>query len=136
MNHYYADIIEKLGEPAWWDENAVPRYCEFSPDQRSDVYADEVVLLEIRCQNCNASFCVAMSTRQIDRMIKKVLLLSSEIEGNTIHYGDPPNNGCCPAGPTMNSVPVKVLQYWKRDESFDWQRSAAFEVEIKCDWAT
>ena len=38
--------------------------------------------------------------------------LSERIRDMTIAYGDPPNIGCCPAGPTMNSVPRRVLEYW------------------------
>ena len=71
-----------------------------------------------------------------------------------LHYGDPPNDGCCDAGPTMNSVPHRVIEYWvkphaleKRNhqtrgvmgstvtlpnlvEGFRWQRVTSFEREI------
>ena len=132
MNHHYQDITDKLGAPKWWDENAVPRYCEFHPDARARVYANEVVFIEIHCQNCGTPFYVAMSRGKLDILIGNRQSLADEIVKRTIHFGDPPNSGCCPAGPTMNSIPIKVLQYWRRD-NLEWHRDSTFEIEIECD---
>ena len=49
-----------------------------------------------------------------------------------VHYGDPPNVGCCGAGPVMNSVMHRILEYWSRDYevSSDWQRYPEFEGQV------
>lgn len=131
MNHYYSDIREKLGQPLWWDEVAVPRYIEFSPDERADVYAVEVVLLLIQCQNCHQQFKVAMSKSTIDMMRGKPSL-ADQIRDKSIHYGDPPNDQCCPSGPTMNSEPLRVLEYWRRSKNLlKWERDKTLEVQVE-----
>jgi hypothetical protein len=137
MFPYYKDIIEKLGEPKWFTENGYPRYCEFSPEESSDIYADEVVLLRIACQGCKTQFDVEMTSSFGKRLTfkrltqsDKVDTLSDEIGKKEIHYGDPPNIECCPAGPTMNCIDVKILQYW-RSIDFQWLRYPEFEIEIE-----
>lgn len=114
MHTDYRDIRTKAGGGVqWYDEHAVPRYDAFHPQACANVYADEVVLMEVRCQGCSKSFAVCMSKRRGD----VGPTLAEQISDKSIHYGDPPNIGCCPAGPTMNSVPIKVLQYWRRNTS-------------------
>ena len=108
MNVEYQDILASLGEPLWWNEWAVPRYCAFSP-QECDVYALEVVLMRIACQACGREFVVAMSLTMADKAWGRAWP-----DDEPPHYGDPPNIGCCPAGPTMNSEHIAVLQHWKR----------------------
>ncbi len=136
MNNDYADITERLGAPQWWDEAAVPRYCDFGPNQAANIYAKEVVLLHIECQNCGKAFKVAMSNSGFDvRMVELTpRRIAEAIADGSIHYGDPPNYGCCPAGPTMNSVPRRVLEYWER-ERMNWRRREDLEVELEVDWA-
>jgi hypothetical protein len=155
MNNDYADIREGMlpREPEWWDEHAVPRYCEFSPDVVSDIYADEVILFEITCQGCGRKFLVADSRAAWrDRAP-----LSAEIKDKAIHYGDPPNIGCCASGPTMNSEPRRVVEYWHRShmehtradpdlagahivtdvaEYFRWRRDPKLEIDITPDWVS
>lgn len=126
MNHHYRDIRDRLGAPAWWDDAAVPRYCDFSPHETNDIYARQAVLMEIACQDCGTRFLVALTVGPLSDLITDI---------DTLHYGDPPNAGCCPAGPTMNSVPVRVVEFWQRD-SIDWERRPELEREIACDWAT
>lgn len=125
MHNKYDDITSIAGEPKWWDEFAVPRYCEFSPDRVANIYASEVVLLEIACQNCGQRFQAAMSRDSLD--IYEHGTLAGEVRRNTIHYGDPPNIGCCPAGPTMNCVDLGVNEYWVRRDT-EWIRDIAFET--------
>lgn len=155
MNHHYSDITDKLGEPKWWDEHAVPRYRDFAPGEVANIYASQVVLLRIACQNCGREFLVAMSCTAYDaygwiadrdwRHTSGEPLtavhgelplgsLSGLVEADEIHYGDPPHAGCCPAGPTMNSVPREVVEFWERDP-FDWTRRPELERAIRCDWA-
>lgn len=141
MHHHYLDITSKLGSPLWWDEEAVPRYCDFSPKESHNIYASEVILLEISCQNCGQRFKVAMSWDEHkgfygpDGAIHWTPRLSKRIaEGEGVHYGDPPNNGCCMAGPTMNSIPLKVLEFWQRNRH-EWERVPGLEVDVIPDWA-
>lgn len=134
MNHHYRDIRDKAGEPLWWDENAVPRYCEFGPRETANIYAREAALVLIRCQDCGAEFKVAFSYSPWPDREK----ISDQIKTDVIHYGDPPNADCCPAGPTMNSVPVRVLEFWTQTDlvTDGWRRVPDLEREIDCEWAT
>lgn len=135
MNNDYSDIRSRIPEPpVWWDETGVPRYCAFSPNETADIYARECVLMEIRCQNCERAFQVAMSHSRSSELLHGATSLARLIETNEIHYGDPPNIDCCPSGPTMNSVPVRVLEYWALDAQHSWVRDPAFERAIHCDW--
>lgn len=129
MHADYADIREKIGEePKWFDEHGVPRYCDFTPREVADIYADEVALLDIRCQSCARLFKVAMSTSAVDMAYGR-RRLSANIQA--LHYGDPPNVDCCPAGPTMNSIPIQVLQFWKHEpRPGDWVRVPGLEVAM------
>jgi hypothetical protein len=34
----------------------------------------------------------------------------------------------------MNSVPIRVLEFWRKERG-DWERVPAFEVESACEWA-
>lgn len=160
MNNPYEDIRDRIdAEPVWFDEHAVPRYCEFAPRESANIYADEVVLVEIHCQACGAAFKVCFSANLLGRYQRsfsraaheamqegRVLLqedvsakmetstLRAAIESDTLHYGDPPNVFCCPAGPTMNSVPVRVLEYWHRADnggkSREWKRVSELERDF------
>jgi len=105
----YRDIKDKLGEPKWYDEHGVPRYCKFAPGE-CGVYIDQAVLLEISCQNCCEFFEVAV-TRDTR---------GGENEPLYFNYGDPPNHGC--VGDTMSSETHRVLQFWASGRN-DWKRS-------------
>lgn len=135
MHRHYEDILERIVEPpTWFDENGTPRWGEFSPRATAHFYVNEAVLLAVECQNCGRRFEVCMSAGSID-VIQRRPALADQIRSHEIHYGDPPNMHCCPAGPTMNSVPRQVLQYWKQDPvSFEWLRDAALEIAIVPDW--
>lgn len=85
MKVYYGDIYELLPDVDvdWFDENGVPRYCERHP-KHCDIYAQEVVFLQVKCQSCNSNFIVAMSScEHSERPLK------DKIRNKTIHYGDP-----------------------------------------------
>lgn len=107
MHHDYSDLraLTPL-PPLWFDEYAVPRFVPFQPNFLANIYAKDAVLAEIRCQACDHAFHVAFSHGANTREP-----LAEAIVANTLHYGDPPNIGCCPAGPTMNSVPQRVLEF-------------------------
>lgn len=130
MHRHYKDILDKIEEaPQWFDENGVPRYCAFAPQQIADIYADEVALLLIACQNCGQRFEVVVSSGAMDNMMKRTRV-SYWIEDGTIHYGDPPNIQCCPAGPTMNCEDIRVLQFWRRGRLSEWERDSAYEIAL------
>lgn len=133
MNGQYAEIIAAMGEPKWWNEAAAPRYVEFSPRETANIYAVEAALVLIECQGCEREFKVCFSRSRYERAMS-ARTLSSFIRGRDLHYGDPPNIGCCPAGPTMNSVPRRVLEYW-HDCDLEWKRDRELEVEISPEWA-
>ena len=129
MHTNYKDILEKLGEPLWWDENAVPRYCEFSPNNLANIYACECVLMKIACQNCGTNFYVAMSNSGYDRNYK---LYSFENDLHYLHYGDPPNTDCCWPGASMNCEDLNILQFWKKDKesNYEWVRVPKNEIDL------
>ncbi len=143
MNESYDDIRSRIAEPPqWWDEHAVPRYVPFAPRWLADIYADECALVLIACQNCGHEFPVAMSS-SMGSAVRAVMLrkedvtletmrrysVAASIETGAIHYGDPPNIECCPAGPTMNCDDLRVLQFWRRERGAvnDWVRVAELE---------
>lgn len=131
MNRHYSDILSRISQkPIWFDEYAVPRFEKFHPMDKANIYAYECVLLEIQCQGCGTRFDVCMSHDSMHD-VRKVSALKKLIKTGEIHYGDPPNIECCPAGPTMNSVPQRVLEYWKINDKHDWERDATLEVRIE-----
>ena len=159
MHHHYDDIIKAVGvAPTWWQEEGVPRFCEFTPDVSSNIYADEVALVEIACQSCDTRFNVAFNTSAASRVqqalignsnIENVdfdaLRLSSLIASGDLFYGDPPNTGCCAAGPTMTSETIRVIEYWHRHHQkyvvdgiisdivkySEWRRNPEFEITFE-----
>lgn len=150
MRHDYSDITGLTDTtPKWYDENGVPRYCDFHPDHMANIYASEAVLAAIKCQGCQAEFRVAFSELNQnhklwdERKKMRIAFLSDLILDRTLHYGDPPNTRCCHAGPSMNSTPISVIEYWVKpyirqdrgtpitDPSLmNWTRERDFELSI------
>lgn len=132
MNHHYSDIRSRISEePKWWDENAVPRYCDFSPNVTANIYAREVALCDIACQGCGARFKVAFSWSSVDYLNGKPVNHQplTPDDAAALHYGDPPNAGCCASGPTMNCMDFRVLEFWRKDTNhWDWVRVPDNEV--------
>ncbi|MFI5296908.1 MAG: hypothetical protein ACHREM_02325 [Polyangiales bacterium] len=136
MHHHYEDIISRIAErPTWHDEHGVPRWGTFAPNASANIYADEACLLEIACQSCRTKFRVCMSWSDAERLLHKIPSLSDRVRDGSIHYGDPPNMECCPAGPTMNSVRVRVIEFWTRTLKVgpEWTRKPKLEVAIDDD---
>lgn len=50
--------------------------------------------------------------------------------GRTYPVDDPPNIGCCAAGPTMNCDDLAVIEYWHRPD-WEWERDKALEIPIE-----
>lgn len=138
VHNDYADIRSKIAEqPLWWDENGVPRYCEFHPSECANIYAREAVLFLVTCQGCSHPFQVALTSDLMEKHRRSGRELVDMVGDCSLHYGDPPNIRCCPAGPTMNSEPRSVVSYWRRDEALDyeWRRDPAFDGKaIVPDW--
>lgn len=116
MKNNYSDIINAAGEPLWFDENGVPRYTEFHPTRCVKKNAEEIFLVEVRCQICEKPFLVAVSWKNEPRYIgpheippAKPL---SHVGGVGINYGDPPNIGCCQSGACTSSEFHKIIQAW------------------------
>ena len=131
MNLYYSDILERIHEPpVWFDEHAVPRFNLFTPYQCANIYASQVVLFLIECQSCKREFLVAMSWAKHDEKSS----LADDVKSQQLNYGDPPNVDCCQSGPTMMSVPRRVLEFWTQDR--DWKRVPELEINVKADWDT
>ncbi len=151
MLNSYDDIRSRIPEsPRWWDENGVPRYVPFTPDETADIYAQECALVLIACQACGAEFLVAFSWPRVGfvRGECKALTPLTLERVRSLHYGDPPNVGCCPAGPTMNCDDLRVLEFWRKggDEFteeregmpgrvclpgyFDWRRVRELEISL------
>lgn len=150
MLNSYADIRSRIAEePKWWDENGVPRYCDFIPDEVANIYATEVALVDIACQACGHRFKVAFSWDAVDwhAYVPEEHVPLTEADVLRLHYGDPPNAGCCGAGATMNCDDLRVLEVWRKggDEFtapsphdptmriclpgyFDWRRVPELEV--------
>ena len=143
MNCHYSDILSRIAEPPkWWDEHAVPRYCAFKPDECASIYAVEVAFVEIDCQNCGATFhvCFSWNREEIgyDESGKPWIKIREPMkleEVQSLHYGDPPNAACCPAGPTMNSESRRVLEFWRKNrELWEFERVPELEINLKPFW--
>ena len=156
MLRKYLDIISKLGRPEWWDGQGAPRYVEFHPDL-CGVYDRYIAFMEIGCQSCDATFLVASeinimeATSNFELPLIPVILEGEEkkiaevenkldkeggespwFQVGSFHYGDPPptfHKEYCMSGPTMNSVPIRIIEFWER-EKFEWVRNHKYEFEF------
>lgn len=134
MNNRYADITSRIAEqPTWYDEHAVPRYERFSPGAQANIYADRVALVLIACQNCRREFRVCMSESPMDRLPfegRVPVSIEHDIQEGILHYGDPPNADCCPSGPSMNCLDLRVVEFWRRVDHV-WVRDQYLEVGLE-----
>lgn len=142
MNTHYADILSRITEPpVWWDEHAVPRFCEFNPNVVANIYARYVALVLITCQGCGVEYRVAHSQGAMDRYLgydetgtaRWVDTMDVLVQNKRLDYGDPPNNNCCGVGASMSSEPRRVLEFWERP-NFTWERRPDLEIAIAPDW--
>lgn len=134
MKHDYRDIIDRAGPPDYYDENGTPRYGQPTPADRPDIYADFVAVALVRCQNCGQQFRVMMSDNKVSmwRVLSEHSWTEAELpdyphghEGFCC-YGTPPRHGD-PAGNTMMSEPVAILEFWRQTRVGDWERVAERE---------
>jgi hypothetical protein len=81
----YRDIRERIPEPpTWFDECAVPRYCDFTPHYAANIYAREAVLFLIECQACGHQFRVCLTSCPDKPMLRRC---TGEIHGNARNQG-------------------------------------------------
>jgi hypothetical protein len=124
MLHDYPDIRSRIKEePLWFNQRGVPRYDAFTPELASNIYANEVALLKIACQACRQTFLVGMESSAWSHP------LSEHIEA--LHYGDPPPHECPGAGSTMNCIDLRIIEFWRKDQSCDWIRVPELEVPLE-----
>jgi hypothetical protein len=141
MNAYYLDIRSRIKEePKWHDCHGVPRYDVFHPGLSPNIYAEEVVLLEISCQDCHTRFLVEMNWSVMEQIFNRHSESFSSVMRNwlkeedkghfpPVHYGDPPGHGC--VGDTENCYDLRIVQFWKRGNTHDWKRITEYEVELE-----
>lgn len=135
MKQGYDDILSLTSsEPTWWTAGGVPRWCDYAPEDNDNIYTREAALLLIRCQCCGHLFQAAITStgRQGEPDI------AAQIADGTVHYGDPPNIGCCLTGPTMTSETLRVLRYHRFGPPIDqteaqpglpaWHRDPRLEI--------
>jgi hypothetical protein len=133
MLRSYNDIRSRIRDAIrWWDDNGVPRYCDFSPEE-CGVYDVVVALVEVGCQACTERFRVAVTfDRESQRQVGDRYALPAAGNIGTFRYGDPPSHsrgadGC--VGNTMSSESIRVLELWQRDQQ-NWIRHPECEIYI------
>lgn len=132
MHNDYRDILKRINEkPVWYDPNGVPRYDRFHPHMLPDIYCQEAVLVEIKCQDCGEIFLVGASYDRLTDILKgqTTVRFSDELavaQRNNRQWppewwwGDPPRHGCI--GDTMSATTVRLVELWKReDEILTWK---------------
>lgn len=125
MKASYEDILKRIKDPIqWFDDRGTPRYDLFYPTLVPDIYANEALLLKIRCAGCEKAFLVGLS--------RSSFYSGSRFRDNLqcVGYGDAPIHGC--SGDTMLSDAIRVVEYWAKDEAtgHEWQRFPELEITI------
>ena len=146
MKEAYLDIIERIKQkPLWYDSNGVPRYEKFNVKMCPDIYAEEILLVEIKCQNCDETFLVELHSSNVDWNTSKTgqnysTFLDKWLDGKQdccpVHYGDPPRHdykGDCAAGDTMNCIDLRIVEFWKHTSVMEWERISKYEIELEKD---
>ena len=134
MKPSYTDIEKRIKEkPKWYDKNGVPRYDDFHPDLAPNIYAEQVVLMKVKCQYCGRSFLVELDWGKYSDEDD----LKTRIIDATINYGDPPHHNCI--GDSMNSIPIKIMEFWDLEHNrespeyvkLEWKRKQVYELKIE-----
>lgn len=133
MDHGYPDITERAGKPDWYDRHGAPRYGNFDP-RMVTVYADEAVLITIRCQACNHPSQVSLVSPTLMEVIfnstsdtpTEELVARTRLDRDGLLYGDPPNCDYahapgCYSGRTMTCEEIAVVEWWENSPE-GWHR--------------
>lgn len=117
----YSDILESVAAPPKWWLYGVPRFSAFGPGDVC-VYAREVALVQTECQGCRTRYDVGVT----GSLRPKLAFY------NALQVGDPPNAcglaGC--SGRSMLSEELEVLEFWRRNGSFKWERDQSWERRL------
>ena len=120
MRYYYKYIIDKCGEPKWFDEYAVPRYEPMHPKNVANIYSNAVIFSLVACQNCGKQFKVTFSQSHLEELNMGKDIIKEEKMG-MLYWGDPPHTACCPGGPAMTANYIDTLEIWKKI-NFEWEK--------------
>lgn len=120
MHCSYRDITAPLGAPRWWDENAVPRYCDFHPDYLANIYGEEAALVALKCASCGVLLPCALSKSRFHVLGDGSMFLASGGLRDAF-YGDPPHHSCEGGGDSMTADIYHVIEKWTRREH-DWRK--------------
>ena len=135
MHQNYPDIRERIAEePTWFDRNGTPRYGAFHPSNSPNIYANEIALVEIACQDCGRRFLVEIQSEswfdrfELGNAIRRWIKEGQNANHTPVHYGDPPAHGC--VGDTMNCEDLRIVEFWHRHgrPGADWKREMKFEL--------
>ena len=130
MKPPYTDITSRIPDPPlWWTMEGVPRYEPFRPQMASNWGACEVVLLKIECACCRAGFLVEISI--LDKI--KPGMDIEDMRYGYLNYRDPPYhtyNGNTCAGNTMTCDPVRIMEFWRCNDDFEWERVTEREIYL------
>ena len=122
----YRDILNMAdecgrGDALWFDENGVPRFCDFHPTRLADIYARTAILCRVACQSCGKTFMMAQSKGQLERVNGAWMEAKPfPTDPDLIAFGDPPCWGC--SGATMSSDTVEIVQRWAYGKGYKWER--------------
>ncbi|WP_153039460.1 hypothetical protein [Sphingobium yanoikuyae] len=121
MHIHYHDILSRISdEPLWWFDG-VPRFSPFKPDDVC-VYGVDTVLVHTECRSCRKRYDVAFRSAYIREKIAYEASLD---------LGDPPN-ACCRVGPTMSSIEIEIIEYWRPlpFPTLGWERVPEWERQL------
>ena len=136
----YQDIRSRIDEePKWFDGNGVPRYCKFEPRRTCNIYAREVLLLEIACQSCGKRFHVETNwsrwgyipsyLERIERETARHIKHGGDLDLR-IGWGDPPRHDCKGAGNVMTSDTIRIVEFWCKPSGGEWERKPEYEFRV------
>jgi len=127
MNRPYDDLLALSDrKPSFFQQGGIPRWAPFQAGYSTSPYTVDCAIAEIACQLCDTRFHVLMESGSRD---KETIL--QRIRAKNLQYLDPPNVGCCRGGPSMTAETIRVLEYWAREETFQWKRDPEAEVVFR-----
>ena len=130
MHLDYSDILERAGQPTYYGQYGVPRYRDFDP-KTFGVFANHVAKLRVQCQSCGREFCVASVYDKTRSLLELPAIEGARDPWDAIgsfHYGEPPVHHC--TGDDIASLPLEVVEFWKREGLTSWVRDPAYEVAL------
>jgi hypothetical protein len=133
MKALFEDILSRISEkPSWYDSNGTPRYGGFNPDACPNIYASEVALVEIACQNCMERFLVEVHSDRHAKLDSHRGSVKGRITRGLIGYGDPPRHdaGKCLAGDTMTPYALRMVEFWEKGAKGGWVRNSELEIAL------